>query len=247
MAGLSVRSFVLAVLLAAGAVPARAGWFGRSKVASRWTPARIAVNGDDAEWADSSAFEEDGLAVMAMNDQESLYLLLTAHTREARDQLSGESHQDLTLWFVGADGKTREWGARLPFSHRAPLTPSLRDPAGLDPEPEFVHDEGAQVSSATLPGEIADHMAAQGRRPIWELKIPLRRLTVSGADKERRVDVDLVLNAPPGGKRAHAAQPARSEGSGGREGGERHPEELVWNAQSYNLRVRLAPDPSSPR
>lgn len=246
MAGLSVlRRRALAVLLAACAVPALAGLFGRSKVVSRWTAARIAVNGDDAEWVDSSAFEEDGLAVMAMNDAESLYLLITAHTREARDQLSGESHQDLTLWFLSADGKTREWGARLPFSRRAPLTGSLRDPAGLDPEPEFTHYVGAQVSTDSLPGEIVDRLAAQGRRPIWELKIPLKRLSISGA-KERAVDVDLVLNAPPGGKRVVTpAAPARGQDRD--RNPERHPDELVWNAQSYALSVRLAPDPSLPR
>lgn len=238
-----MRSLALAVLLGACALPARAGLFGRSRVVSQWTAASVAVNGDDSEWADSSAFEEDGLAVMAMNDAQSLYLLVTAHTREARDQLSGESHQDLTLWFLSADGKKREWGARIPFSHREPLTPALRDPAGLDPEPEFTHYDGTQISTDSLPGEIVDRLAAQGRRPIWELKIPLKRLSVS---KERTVEVDFVLNAPPGGKRVQRqSSPARGEGREGR--GESHPEELVWNAQSYTLSVHLAPDPSQPR
>jgi hypothetical protein len=241
------RLFALAAILALAAGRADAGFFGRSKVDSRWTAVRIAVNGDDSEWAESSAFEEDGLSVLAMNDAESLYLLLTAHTRESRDQLSGESRQDLTLWFVGADGKTRDWGARVPFSHRAPLTSALRDPAGLDPEPEFVHYEGAQISTASLPGEIVDRLSASGRRPIWELKIPLKRLQVS---KEGAVGVDFVLNAPPGGKKKAqpAPEPDSGEGRGGeRKGGAHHAEELVWNAQSYSLSVRLAPDPSQPR
>lgn len=245
------RLLALAAVLLCAA-PALAGWFGRSKVGSRWTPARLAVNGDDSEWADSSAFEEDGLAVMAMNDASDLYLLITGHTGDARDQLSGESHQDLTLWFVGPDGKTRDWGMRIPYGHRAPLTSALRDPAGLDPEPEFVHYQGARVSTDTLPGEIVDRLSAQGRRPIWEIKIPLQRLAVTGA-KDKSVDVDLVLNAPPGGGRR--AQPQRrrpEEGPGGaREGRDGkpdyHPDELVWNAQSYTLRVQLARDPSSPR
>jgi hypothetical protein len=226
------------LLVAACTLPALAGLFGRSKVVSRWTAVNVPVNGDDADWVDSSAFEEDGLAVFAMNDAESLYLLVTAHTREARDQLSGESHQDLTLWFVGLDGKTREWGARIPFSRRAPLTSALRDPAGLDPEPELVRYQGAQVSTDTLPGEVVDRLAASGRRPIWELRIPLKRVSIS---KERTVDVDFVLNAPPGGKRASPPPERRANGEG------RHPEELVWNAQSYALSVRLASDPKQPR
>jgi hypothetical protein len=240
-AGMRARrllSFAVVLVLSSGA--ARAGLFGRSRLASRWTAVKIAVNGDDAEWIDSSAFEEDGLSILAMNDAESLYLLLTAHTREARDQLSGESHQDLTLWFVGLDGKTREWGARIPFSRRAPLTSALRDPAGLDPEPELVRYQGAQISSDTLPGEVADRLAAAGRRPIWELKIPLKRVSIM---KERIVDVDFVLNAPPGG--AKRVSPARAEKGEERQG--HHPEELVWNAQSYSLSIRLAPDPSQPR
>src|ERR1700733_10381282 len=105
--------FAAAVLLLAAA-PARAGLFGRSKVVSRWTAAPVKIDGDDAEWDDSSAFEDEGLAFLARNDAGALYLLITAHTREARDELSGESHQDLALWFVAADGKTRRWGARLP-------------------------------------------------------------------------------------------------------------------------------------
>lgn len=234
------RLLTLAAVLVFSVTTARAGLFGRSKLFSRWTAVKIAVNGDDSEWVDSSAFEEDGLAIFAMNDAESLYLLITAHTREARDQLSGESRQDLTLWFVGLDGKTREWGARIPFSHRAPLTSALRDPAGLDPEPELVRYQGAQISSDTLPGEVADRLAAAGRRPIWELKIPLKRVSISN---EKAVDVDFVLNAPLGGaKRAAPPRIEKGEDSQGH-----HPEELVWNAQSYSLSVRLAPDPSQPR
>ena len=230
---------VVGLLLAAA--PARAGLFGRSKVVSRWTVATVPVNGDDADWAESSAFEEDGLSVLAMNDALSLYLLITAHTREARDQLSGESHQDLTLWFVGPDGKKREWGARIPFSHRSPLTSALRDPAGLDPEPEFVHYEGTAISTASLPGDVQDRLAASGRRPIWELKIPLKRLAIT---PEKTVALDFVLNAPPAGTKR--PQPARAPEKGDRKG-EGHPEELVWNALSYALSVHLAPDPSLPR
>jgi hypothetical protein len=230
-----------AAVFALTAAPARAGLFGRSKLDSRWTVVAVAINGDDVEWKESSAFEEDGLSVLAMNDALSLYLLVTAHTREARDQLSGESHQDVTLWFVGADGKTRDWGARIPFSHRSPLTSALRDPAGLDPEPEFVHYEGTAISTASLPGDVQDRLAASGRRPIWELKIPLKRLAIS---PEKAVAMDFVLNAPPAGTKR--PQPARAPEKGDRKG-EGHPEELVWNALSYALSVHLAPNPSQPR
>src|ERR1700686_4327016 len=145
------RGLLAAVVLAFAAGPARAGLFGRSKLVSRWTAAAVKIDGDDADWDDSAAFEDEGLGFLARNDASSLYLLITAHTREARDELSGESHQDLALWFVAADGKTRRWGARLPFTRRAPLTNALRDPAGLDPEPEQVGYRGAEISTGSLP------------------------------------------------------------------------------------------------
>ena len=251
---------LLAPLLAAA--PARAGFFGRDKVVALWTAKPLKVDADDSDWADSSAFEEDGFSVFAMNDAHDLYLLITGHTRESRDQLSGESHQDVSLWFVAADGKTRRWGARIPFSHRAPLTGALRDPAGLDPEPEQVSYQGTAVSSGALPGDVVDRLAAVGRRPVWEIKIPLKRLEPNPAGA---VAVDFILNAPPGGvkRQAAAKAPARTEspadggedssahgrGRGGKHGGDdgSHPEELVWDALSYSLSVRLAPDPALPR
>jgi hypothetical protein len=255
------RTFAAAVFLGLAVVPARAGLFGRSKLASRWTVKTLAIDGDDTEWDYESAFEEDGLSVLAKNDGQSLYLLVTAHTSDARDQLSGEARQDLSLWFVAVDGKTRRWGARIPFSHRSSLASAMRDPAGVDPEPEFVRYEGIAVSTDSLPGDIRDHLAAVGRRPIWQLKIPLKRLEVG---PEGVVAADFVLSAPPPGtkRRAAPSAPARSDppadggeaatgrghGRGKRgESGGGHPEEQVWNAQSYALSIRLAADPVQPR
>ena len=254
------RPLAAAAFLGLAAVPARAGLFGRSKLASHWTVKTLAVDGDDAEWDEEFAFEEDGLSVLAKNDGQSLYLLVTAHTSDARDQLSGVSRQDLAFWFVAADGKTRRWGARIPFSRRASVTTALHDPAGLDPEPEFVRYEGTAVSTDSLPGDVRDRLAAVGRRPIWELKIPLKRLEV---DPEGAVAVDFVLSAPPAGTKRRAASGASrsdapadgGEQDSGRgrgrdkrgEAGGSHPEELVWNAQSYALSVRLAADPAQPR
>jgi hypothetical protein len=248
---------LLSALLAAGR--ARAGFFGRDKVASKWTPKPVKVDGDDSDWQESSAFEEDGLSVLARNDGSDLYLLITAHTREARDQLSGESHQDLSLWFVSADGKTRKWGARIPYSRRTPLSNALRDPAGVDPQPEQVAYEGTAVSSSAFPDDVEDRLAMSARRPVWEVKLPLKRLELNA---DGAVAVDFVVNAPPGGvRRAKADAPAeRAEaptdgggdqsrrGKGGRRGAEAgaHGEELVWNALSYSLSIRLARDPALP-
>lgn len=235
---------VAALLL--GAAPARAGLFGRSRVASRWTAKPLVVDADDTSWKESSAFEDEGLAVMAMNDGSDLYLLVTAHTREVRDQLLGESHQDLAVWFVGRDGKTRRWGARIPFSRRAAATASLRDPAGVDPEPELVQYQGAEISSATFPGDVVDRLASVGRRPVWELKVPLKRLE---PNEDGAVAVDFVVNAPNGGPVRRAVAEEKPEE--GRKRGKRANEaqdrsaELVWDAASWSLTVALAPDPAA--
>ena len=177
----------LAVVLLSAAVAARAGLFGRDKVVSRWTAAPIAVNGDDADWDAESAFESDGLSVQARNDASDLYLIISAHTREGRDRLTGETRENVAIWFVGADGRTREWGAVLPFSHRAPLTAALRDPAGVDPEPEYARAVGPAVSTSSWPAEMPVRLASSARRPVWELKVPLKSLS-------RRPDGSVALD-----------------------------------------------------
>ncbi len=261
MARVAGRRFAAAALLVFAAASARAGFFGRSKADSVWTGKSVAINGDEDGWDEKSAFEQDGLSLFARNDATDLYLLITAHAHETRDMLSGESHQDLALWFVAADGKTRRWGARLPFSRRAPLTNALREPAGLDPEPEQVRYQGAAVSTGSLPEDVVDRLTAVGRRPIWELEIPLKRLELN---RDGALALDFLISAPPGGPK-HRAAPAEArtespadggEGSaaphgrgGGKRGGDSgsHPEEFVWDALSYSLSIRLARDPATIR
>lgn len=250
-----------AVLLALSAAPARAGlFFGRSKLVSRWTPESVAVDGDDAAWDDAYAYEDQGMSIMAKNDGANLYLLITGHTAETRDMLTGESHQDVALWFSSADGKTRRWGAFLPFSRRSPLTEALHDPAGLDPDPEEVLPQGIAVSTDSLPGDVVDRLAEVGRRPVWELKIPLKRIE---PDRDGAVAVDLLVGAPPkGAKRRPAADAERSErpANGGEDsgpgrgrrrgqssGGESRSDDWVWGSSSFSLSVRLARDPSLPQ
>ncbi|MFI5345818.1 MAG: hypothetical protein ACHQ51_05540 [Elusimicrobiota bacterium] len=169
-----LRLASLSLLLASAA---GASLFGRDKVLSGWTAVPIAVTGDDSAWDPQSAFESDGLSVSARNDANDLYLLITAHTRDGREQLTGEARENVALWAVAADGRTRSWGALLPFSHRAPLAEAIQDPAGVDPLPEYAVPAGVSVSTDAWPAEIANRLATSARRPVWELKIPCRRLT----------------------------------------------------------------------
>lgn len=250
---MSARLPALAALLALAAIPARAGLFGRDKLVSRWSAKPLAVDGDDSAFDEGSAFEDEGYSVQAVNDADSLYLLVSVHSREGRDQLTGAARQDLTLWFVGADGKTRDWGLRLPYSRRLIASDAPRDPAGYDPEPELTRYEGAAVSSAPCPSEIKDRIASSGRRPVWEIKIPLSRLTL---DAERGVRFDFVVSAGARRKPRSADEPnARRREPEGEPGGVDgrgapaapplpRPEESFYESLSFSLRATLSSGPA---
>lgn len=187
--GPTLTAFAAAALAVASvAAPARAWLFGRDKVASRWTASKLPVNGDDADWDASAAFETGGLAVEARNDAEDLYLVVTAHTRERRDQLTGEARQDLFVWFLGPDGR-RRWGALLPFSRRPALTSALESPDGADPAPELALG-GPSLSTAAWPAAVPTRAAYAARRPVWELRVPLKSLTI---DAKGGVRADVVV------------------------------------------------------
>lgn len=236
-----------AALILVAATTAHAGLFGRDAVSARWTDAALPVNGDDAGWQDAPAFEDEGVSVQAMNDGTDVYFLITARTREVDDLIDGEAHQDLELRFYRADGKSPAWGARLPFSRRESLMHALRDPAGLDPQPELVLYDGASVSSAAWPSDMADRMAAVGRRPIWEIKVPLARLHV---DAERTLPFDFVVAAPAGAARTRpepTPEASKPEGKRGRHEPERAREAWAPGAATYGLRLRLARSPDETR
>lgn len=212
---MTARKTVASALLLLLAGSAAAGLFWRDKMSSRWTARPLKVDADDTDWDDSSAYEEEGFALLARNDAENLYLLVTAHTRETRDVLVGEAKQDVSLWFLDADGKTFRWGARLPYGHRESLTTALRDPAGIDPQPELLRWQGAAASTETWPADLADRLAATGRRPVWELRVPLAKLSLT---PERTTALDLSISAPSSARRRAEAPAAekRPEQAGGR-------------------------------
>jgi hypothetical protein len=242
-----MRQTVAAVLSLALAVPAAAGLFWRDKLVSRWTAKPLAVDADDTDWNAASAYEQEGLSIQAMNDGTDLYLLVTGHTRETRDIVVGEAKQDMTLWFLASDGKTREWGARLPFSRRESLATVLRDPTGLDPVPELVRWNGTAVSSETWPSELIDRLAAAGRRPVWELKVPLKRVSLT---PEHEGNLDLSVSAPASAARRQ--KPA--EEPGGESRGRRHEKGGGAGSPTYDppgamtllMTLRLAVPPPKP-
>jgi hypothetical protein len=236
-----MRSFARAAAAAACAVlltaPARAWLFGRDKVESRWTAKPLPVNGDDSDWDASVAFESDGLAVSARNDAEFLYLIVTAHTRDRQDQLTGEARQDFLVWFLGPDGRRRWWGALLPFSRRPAMKAALESPDGADPAPELAL-AGPVFSTAAWPAEVLTRAANSARRPVWELRVPLKKVSI-GPKGEVRLDVLALENRALPQRRAGAL---RQKGSydAPRTSGPPTPIEL-------NLSVRLARAPETAR
>ncbi|NNN06791.1 MAG: hypothetical protein HKL90_12905 [Elusimicrobia bacterium] len=248
-AALTVVTFVL---LALAFVPAaRAGFWGRDALDSAWTATPVKVDGDDGEWPQVGAFEDGGLGVQALNDKTKLYLKATSSTREGRAQLLGLTKQDVTFWFYQADGKTRSWGLRVPFSRLTPpdedelrYGPVVSDPnSGL--QPEFLRLEtvagssATVVSSSTWPSDMEFRMGFTGRRPVWEMSLPLSRLT---PDAKGAYPLDFLITGkarklaprklPPGKTKPGAPPPSPP--------GEPEPVDFI-------LSLRLARDPSLPR
>lgn len=236
------KTTMLALAAALWALPASAGLFGRDKVVSLWAAKPLAVNADDTDWKDSSAFESEGLSVQAMNDGTDLWLMVTARTRDARDLLVGESRQDVALWFLTPDGKSRLWGARLPFTHREALTTALRDPAGTDPQPELATWRGAAISTEAWPAELADRLSSTGRRPVWELKVPLSRLSPSA---ERAVALDLAVSAPAAGAVRRRRTDDEPDARGKRRERTATAPEDAPTAMTLMMSVRLASPPGT--
>jgi len=221
----------------------------------------VHVDGDDREWPDRGAFEDEGLSLQAMNDGSDVYLKVTSSTKEGRAQLTGAARQDATFWFYAGDGKTRSWGLRIPFSRMPPpQDDDLRDgpvfggTGGLQPEllevASVPSSTGTVVSTAAWPTDVEFRLGYAGHRPVWELRMPLKRLT---PDKDRRYPVDFVITGKSA--RLHSVPrptPAPAPEAVGRKGRDHahpdaHEEVGVPEPMAFILSLRLAEDPALAR
>jgi hypothetical protein len=259
---------LLLVPLALAAAPAaRAGFWGRDRLASSWAGKPVKIDGEDDEWPEVGAFEDDGVGIQAMNDGASLFLKATSSTREGRAQLIGLARQDVAFWFYAADGKKRSWGLLVPFSRMTPpdedelrYGPVVSDPSS-GVKPELLIDRSVAGSTTTVvsteawPTDMDFRIGFSGRRPVWEMRIPLARLTPTA---KGAIPIDFVVS----GKTMKLATQRRpgdggakgdSEKGGGRGGahgggGPRAPAGPS-SAEPFEflLSVRLAPDPATLR
>ena len=132
---------------------------------SSWSEVSIPPEGETGEWPPEQSYEDAGMSFRALNDASVQILLISASAKEGRFRLTGEARQDIELWFLRADGKTRDWAVRWPYARDASA------------EPELLTFVGTAVSSSSLPTDLAFRRVASGRRPIWELKLPRSRLS----------------------------------------------------------------------
>ena len=70
----------------------------------------VQVDGRATEWSQWPVVETGGLSVRAMNDSSNLYLLIRGANDDGRILLSGNYRQNVTIWFLKPDHKTRAWG-----------------------------------------------------------------------------------------------------------------------------------------
>jgi hypothetical protein len=228
------RSFWLAVAAVFGITGQSYAW--RTSVESLWPPKPVVIDGRATEWSELPIVEVTGLSFHAMNDASYLYLLIRGANADGRSLLSGNYRQNVTLWFLKPDLKSKAWGINLDFgSARAP--DSDTDGARSQPHeiislsdmsimPEMVVPQGLEVSTATFPSDFAfqaDLSSERGRQPIYEIQIPLSMVEHKG----RSIAFDLVtseispqVKAELQGRRSNESSGGESKaGEGSGEGG----------------------------
>ncbi|HVE14456.1 MAG TPA: hypothetical protein VNI01_13740, partial [Elusimicrobiota bacterium] len=226
------------------------GW--RDKLPAAWASAPLALDGSEAPWGEAAEVEEPQLDLRALNGPAALYLRLVSDGEDGRSLLGGRFGQDLTVWFLGADGKTRDWGVRVPLRGRD--APGARDPGAPAELPRFeaavVRSSGAASSAEPLPSGVRVTMSLSGRERILELEVPLSALAVKDG---KSLLADLVTSrsaraeTPEPEWRPGQAEEPRKEGARGR--GERRrldggPRALsAPDPLEIRLLVRLARDP----
>jgi len=164
--------------------PAAAGLWGRGKIPAVWAGKAITVDGNTSDWSSSEAYEKSGLSFKALNDGENLYLSISAHETGADQILSGTTRQDVSIWFL--NGKSRDWGVRLPFGDLGDS--EARNGSSGTPDPELIVSSGVVISTGVLPVEVKFDGDISSRVPLYELKVPLSSLKPANG----RVSVDFV-------------------------------------------------------
>ena len=200
---------VVAVCVTVSAAPA---------LISRWkTPDKeIKIDGLISDWSELLAFDEN-IAVAAANDDQNLYLAITARDLLRRRQLLATG---VIVWLDAKGGKKESWGIRIPGSgFRRPGAGANGDPdlqrPGAPAQPELTYvellgpgkDDRRRIELSAQP-TIAAGSALETDVLLYELKIPIAGST----------DAFIPTPGRPVGLGIHTPKLERPE-SGQRQGG----------------------------
>jgi len=176
-------------------------FLGRDKIESLWPGKPVEIDGRATEWSEMPVVEVQGLSFRAMNDASNLYLLIRGANPDGRSLLGGNYRQNVTVWILKPDHKSKAWGMNLDFSHAHAPEPDMEGGRMHEREminlsdmgimPEMVLQQGLEVSTSTFPPEFAfqaDLSSHHGRQPVYEIRIPLTMVEHKG----RTIYFDVV-------------------------------------------------------
>ena len=146
----------------------------RGHVDGKWRDGAITIDGSPSEWpAGLTPFNDQPVSIAAVNDGDSLYIVLTASERAVRTQIL---RQGLIVWFDPGGKDKKHFGLKFPIG------------AGLDPE--GYHGRGGHrgerppdSSSSGTSGSDSAQGEHHGPPSDSDLEPP-NRLEVLGASKD---------------------------------------------------------------
>ena len=245
---------IVATVLSACA-PCRAFWFG-PKTDSLWAVRPLQPDGNAQKWQVREGDEDSGLAYAFANDLKNIYLMLSPHTKSAKDELAGSYGQDFTIWLDTHAGKGKIIGIRLaaPAGQRD-QSARTTEVIGLDTAavPVSLDNDGAEISIAPVL-----------ERGIIEARIPLRYLGTGPVNKiSIGIETSQPKEAPPRAEKKSGSwqkeQTAGGEDAGGMAGGgvkrghrgggglqrSKVPQDEDLTPLDIWIRVTLAPQPKT--
>ena len=227
-----------------------------SEIQSQWRGREIAIDGNDNDWAQTNPVTRDNLTIRAQNDTKYLYLCLASESREVQAQILGSAGNIFTIWLDPQGGMEKTLGIRLsprrpasaepfPPEFGANITGTIKDLVLLKPGSDLPY-------SITMPGahDIHAQMGRSDRRLVYELQIPLARMTpdpfalaaqpgdaigilfetselhpeaIKESGREEKPPAEKSWGRGPGGPPRGGGPPGGGGFSGGMGGGERKP------------------------
>jgi hypothetical protein len=178
------------------------------QAASRWRSHPVDLGGPEETWNGSDEEKFDGLTLRSLNDDEQLYLSLSADSAELKQGLAGR--RPWSLNFKPSQARKNEWGLRVQHTapHQAQLFVSGVGPSGADFRP-VVDADGIVYAEQERSGRLSA-----------ELKVPLHAADAQsvavGCEPGEQLRLELTL--PVGGPiEAKGSRPRNKRG--GQRGG----------------------------